>query len=694
MTVRPTTRRSLAPLLAITLLVSGASGLLTTSEAVAAEPVPALVKDIFAGSRSSDIRYIVRLGDRILFRAQSGERDDYELWTSDGTTAGTQLLKDINPGDVGSRPAGLTVVGDRVFFAANDGNASSSRDPWVTDGTAVGTVKLLTIPSTHDFAYTYGFTALGSTAYFFAGVDNDTRVELWKSDGTTAGTVRVKDFGAYGTDFTFGPGTLTAFAGRMFFTMDDATNGRELWVSDGTEAGTTLFKDIRAGTASSNPMDLTVIGDRMYFSADDGTNGRELWISDGTASGTVLLKDLGPGDSDPRRFVAFGGLVYFNGRGELWRTDGTTTGTELVKDIASSMGVGGGDVREPTVLGDRLYFIARTSATGYQLWRSDGTEAGTVPITERRTSVLPDAFLPSDLTVAGGRLYFSAINGDTADNDRELWVSDGTTAGTRLVADIFPGPNPSMFQGPDLTGPMTVLGGRLLFIADDGVHGAELWGLNLSGTSGVNTRNDGGGGSAPTPVLTGGTLPGLPAGQGVLQLSDGTQLPLEMSSPAAGQVRYAADGVTVTLTGTSGTSATNGLVAAPTGEIACEVCVTAVSGEVIEVWMFSTPRLVAAHLVDDAECQVFAIPMSVPLDGGGPMPTGAHTLQLAIPTASGMQAINVGVTVGGPVPTSVPAGDGGLPRGGGLLAMSLALGAAALLSVRLGRREATDPTIG
>jgi hypothetical protein len=98
-------------------------------------------------------------------------------------------------------------------------------------------------------------------------------------------------------------------------------------------------------------------------------------------------------------------------------------------------------------------------------------------------------------------------------------------------------------------------------------------------------------------------------------------------------------------------------VVGPTGEIVCEVCTTLAAGGVIDVWLFSEPRLVAAHRVDDLPCQTFTIPLGAPLDGGGPVPTGAHTLQLALPTAAGMQAINIGVTVSGPVPASVPAGD-------------------------------------
>jgi hypothetical protein len=97
--------------------------------------------------------------------------------------------------------------------------------------------------------------------------------------------------------------------------------------------------------------------------------------------------------------------------------------------------------------------------------------------------------------------------------------------------------------------------------------------------------------------------------------------------------------------------------------------------------------LVAAHRIEDLPCQTFAIPVASPLDGGGPVSAGQHTLQLALPTASGMQAVNVGVTVGGPVPASVPAGEGpAVPVG--LLALGLLAAAGAGLAVR--RQAVTD----
>ena len=79
---------------------------------------------------------------------------------------------------------------------------------------------------------------------------------------------------------------LVRLGRTLFFAASDGASGAELWKSDGTAAGTVLVKDIHPGSMGSVPYQLTVFGDAVYFTATDGTTGRELWKSDGTAAGT------------------------------------------------------------------------------------------------------------------------------------------------------------------------------------------------------------------------------------------------------------------------------------------------------------------------------------------------------------------------------------------------------------------------
>src|SRR5262245_34728643 len=80
---------------------------------------------------------------------------------------------------------------------------------------------------------------------------------------------------------------LTAMNGLLYFEANDAIHGYELWKSDGTAAGTAIVKDINPGTGSSNPFNLTNVNGTLFFTANDGTNHQQLWKSDGTAAGTL-----------------------------------------------------------------------------------------------------------------------------------------------------------------------------------------------------------------------------------------------------------------------------------------------------------------------------------------------------------------------------------------------------------------------
>jgi len=169
-----------------------------------------------------------------------------------------------------------------------------------------------------------------------------------------------------------------------------------------------------------------------------------------------------------------------------------------------------------------------------------------------------------------------------------------------------------------------------------------------------------------TPVLSAGALPRIEPGRGVWRRADDTDALLVASSPAARQVRYSGPTLRVTFTGAAGTSVGGGLVVDRDGTVTCEVCFDLLAvGGVIEAWVLSEPRLVAAHRTDAETCQTFAIPVGAPLDGSGPVAAGTHTLQLALPTSTGMQAVNVGITVRGAVPSGVPAGEGPVGRGSG-----------------------------
>lgn len=446
--------------------------------------VPVLVKDIETlPGYSNPSGFVDRLG--VAYFAADDGLHGRELWRSDGTAAGTFLLRDIHPGGIGSYPGNLTDLNGTLYFTADDSvdlGGTLGRELWKSDGTPAGTVLVKDIfPGMMNQFEPNGshpseLTVVGTTLYFTAENGTNGR-ELWKTNGTSNGTVLVKDIFP-GSTFNWPnsstPYDLTNVNGTLFFTADNGTNGRELWKSNGTAAGTVLVKDIRPGAAGSLLDNLTDVNGTLFFVADDGTNGVALWKSNGTAAGTVLVRQI---TSAPLgQFVQPFTLVNVNGtlsftvddgtsNLELWTSDGTTAGTIRVKEIAA-----GGTPPRPSQLmhiGGRLYFSAKEAATGQEIWTSDGTTAGTVLLRDIHPG--PADSEPYELRNVAGTLFFVAH--DTARN-HELWTSDGSTAGTTLAVDLFPG----SVDGSYPSG-LTDLNGTLYFAGDDGVHGKELWKL-------------------------------------------------------------------------------------------------------------------------------------------------------------------------------------------------------------------------
>ena len=134
---------------------------------------------------------------------------------------------------------------------------------------------------------------------------------------------------------------MTEVNGTLFFSANDGIHGKELWKSNGTSAGTVMVKDIQPGLGGSLPVGMTNVNGTLFFVALTYPHGWELWKSDGTSTGTVLVKDIDPAlNSYVWNLTNVNGTLFFsasNSAGnELWKSDGTSTGTVLVKDIEPS----------------------------------------------------------------------------------------------------------------------------------------------------------------------------------------------------------------------------------------------------------------------------------------------------------------------------------------------------------------------
>jgi ELWxxDGT repeat protein len=355
------------------------------------------------------------------------------------------LIKDINPGEEGCIPSNFgaptttpnIAVGDTYFFAADDGEHGT--ELWKSDGTEAGTVLVKDINPGSEGSDPYAFHVLNDTLFFFAETPGF-GTEVWYSDGTEAGTNILRDIRPGGNSGISFASVMTVAGDLLFFTANTPETDRELWRSDGTPEGTMLVKDIYEGSISSGVQAPYGWNGILYFSANESINdGNELWRSDGTAEGTFMLKNIHEADgfgSRPSKFQAAGDLLYFwaeseNTGVELWRTDGTEAGTQLVKDILEgSPSALNDDDYELYPLGEQLLFVAALGGGDRGLFITDGSEANTVEL-----AVFNGSFaLPFGFEAFDEEVYFFA--GSSPESG--LWKTDGTPEGTVYIEDFFP----------------------------------------------------------------------------------------------------------------------------------------------------------------------------------------------------------------------------------------------------------------
>lgn len=465
---------------------------------------------------------LIAFNDQLYFYGRAFGYGTRQLWRTDGTEAGTELVKNIRQ-SANAEISSLTVVGTKLFFVANNGTTGSAqgRELWTSDGTTAGTVLVKDIApgTTSGLLASAPFRALNGKLYFVANNGTNGR-ELWMSDGTTAGTTMVRDLqpGNVTTGFS---GGLAVLFGKLYFTAV-GPSGLDTYESDGTFAGTVpaavdlavrgtflngdwywqqITNDVpelyRTNGTAVGTTRLAAMTDYPTSSMDFAWNAdasfqalgltffttqNGLWRTDGTPAGTIRLTT----QAVTGQLVLYNGYVYFNGNdpstgNELWRTNGSLVGTSLVKDIfTGTTAFGSPNSSSPsqlTVFQGKLYFAA-TSSMGTELWVSDGTSANTLLLKDIDAGTPSSS--PNYFTVFNGRLYFTAYEA-TAGN--EWWSTDGTANGTARVIDLLPN-NPS--SNPQS---FTQHHGRLYFNSTSASGGTAFW--SSDGTAAGTIRLEG-----------------------------------------------------------------------------------------------------------------------------------------------------------------------------------------------------------
>lgn len=382
-----------------------------------------MLKDITAGidsSKNINAAFVFKNKLYFTFYNNSGT----SMWRTDGTINGTVFVKSINSS--GGNSSGfiqkIKVFDNFVIYQANDG--VKGYETWITSATGLtGLLKEINVgPNSTN---TTEFFQFKGKVYFTA--NDAVSYALWSTDGTAAGTVKVKD----GINNLFGVGEIN---GQLLFKGSTAVEGQELFITDGTAAGTKIIKDFNTGIG----MGLLLLSsglifeNKFYYNAFDGTSWG-LAVSDGTAAGTKFVKVMN--DVDDRSFFILKGKMYIprsnSGDLELWTSNGTTAGTSLITTINGAEFVN----NIVFINNDKIFFYAAKAFFVSYPYIFDGTAAGTLRLKSNLENLtrLSSKF--------GNKATFTALIAGSG--NEQLYLTDGSDANTiKLIPPTATNQNP------------------------------------------------------------------------------------------------------------------------------------------------------------------------------------------------------------------------------------------------------------
>lgn len=471
-----------------------------------------LLADIVPGEGASSPSGFSALDeDTVIFSAEH-PAFGREIWETRGKSGDARLLADLNPGSTDMPELTLLKAQHALVFAQGG-------QLWASDATARGTRALLRGPrgsiqelasdGTHVFALA---RPPGAISHY----------ELWVSRGNDDTTRRLGEYPADTCEYLDGGArcarqSLVASGGRLFWARHDQG---VLVVSDGTPAGTATvsFGDKAPSTALAVGDGVIYFGVSERAGEDEGTTRtHELWRSDGTTRNTkplgvnldaafsagsvtgdrlvLLLQsehswyggdlrsfDLQGGDPqdlaqsyratyhvhDPGAVVPGGFAVLVAEeeerphRGQLTMTSGTHAGTRTyaLESIAA----------HDVAFGSSAVFMLARTYDGRHLTFLSAVLGAEAPVQLSSLYLHRPVPAPLRLIVDDGTIYFGF--GDT-EAGSELWVSDGSSAGTQRLADVLKGPASSA------AAPLAVFNGRLVYAGSHPYHGRELWSMPL-----------------------------------------------------------------------------------------------------------------------------------------------------------------------------------------------------------------------
>ena len=344
------------------------------------------------------------------------------------------LIRDIYPGLNNSAPSNFMVFNNKMYFSATYGQTGSATgtELWETDGTEAGTKIVADInPGAPSSSPTNLYT-FGNKLYFTAALP----VNGVSSSGVLMSYDSVEGLKTVSTTAKFATTFLTS-NNKLYFKATNST------MSPNTQRIYTLDDSLQPVMVDDNVtvMFLGNVGQQIIANGQYKTATNPSWYQLFSLNGNTLdiLKTINSAATAyPQNFYYSPALgkSFFSANGgngpELWMSDGTADGTVQVKDINTTTATAGSSATNFTEYNGKVYFTASDGATsGSELWVTDGTEQGTKMVKD----IVPGSTssFPDKLTVFKNKLYFLLNN---TGNLRQLWESDGTEEGTKVLSTL------------------------------------------------------------------------------------------------------------------------------------------------------------------------------------------------------------------------------------------------------------------
>ncbi len=378
------------------------------------------------------------LDDRLYFMYYE-EQTGYEIWQSDGTTAGTELFVDFDAGD-GQGASHISVYDDHLYFVSSA--TSDGLNLYRTSGTVDNIEKITYNLEQYNISAIARYIVEGDDIYL-AMINEEYGREIWKTNidqGTTSMIGEVVPGPEDGIPSGF---IWTIQNDLLFFTAETEEAGTELWISDGAPSNTRLIEDLYAGMEGSEISTLIPVGSKLYFDADDKAVGQELRRYDFEDEEIRLVSDINSsssGSSWPSDFYQLNDKLIFSafvdciGR-ELFSTEGSALSTTLLNDFLKGKEFGPFFYLQE--LNGKLYFpITNTFGTYSAYWSTDGTMDGTSYAFDSAIGHEDDFQFISILGMLKDRLYALATVPE-AEVGVALYSSNGSDEGTEFLKTIY-----------------------------------------------------------------------------------------------------------------------------------------------------------------------------------------------------------------------------------------------------------------